>query len=63
MRYLIQVVLLITFLSGCAVNEPVTVIGAKEIATIRYDKTPEYPSGFYEYCGKYPTREECGGKK
>jgi len=54
--------LLFTMLSGCAITEPV-VINGKEIATIRYDKTPEYPGGFYEYCGKYPTREECGGKK
>lgn len=29
---------------------------------IRYDKSVELPGGYFDYCEKYPTRPECGGK-
>ena len=32
-------------------------------APIRYDKNVERPGGYYDYCDKYPTKPECGGKK
>jgi outer membrane biosynthesis protein TonB len=35
----------------------------KDKAPIRYDKNVERPSGYYDYCDKYPNRPECGAKK
>lgn len=35
----------------------------KNLGPIRYDKSIEKPWGYYDYCDKYPTRVECGGKK
>jgi hypothetical protein len=64
--------LLLVIFAGCCSIPPVVpekvqantqpVIEINEPA-IRYDKRPESPAGFYEYCEKYSTKIECGGKK
>lgn len=44
--------------------EPVVVPSEpRRSGPIRYDRTPERPWGYYDYCQRYPLRPECGGSK
>lgn len=47
-------------------NEPtITVVpqAPRQSGPIRYDRVPERPWGYSDYCERYPTRPECGGPR